>query len=577
MSTKIRLNKRLSLRAELVLPAIFLFIFFAISLTSIALITYTNETTQLTQNQIKATSQQVLSNYNTYFDGVISISQNVQTKVDNIDIYKNKDDISSYFDEVMSFKKEIRSMAIYDNQKNLIVSDSKYLPNASEKNDEWSNEAKRYPLINIFSRVEYTGEVYEFSLSKYVNFDKGTQNGILKIDFNFNKIITLITRTDLGEGGHITIYDREYNIVYTSDHRTNENETAVVKELVMGVKQVTLDKKYVLFASTITNTTWRVAIFTNNEALTETLMKFFGDVFSSTLIVILIFSTFMTILGSSIVRPLTKLQKEMVKVENFDYQINQNFDVGGNKEVQELSNSFNQMMERIKELMKRVLEEQEEQRKSELKALQNQINPHFLYNTFDSIIYLIEKNENEKAEKMIVALSKFLRISVSKGKNVIPLEKEIEHVKYYLQIQKIKFGDSFVYEVNVVPELYKYYVIKLILQPIVENAIAHGISEMTSRVGLIKINGYIKDDFIYLEVIDNGYGILQSKIDEIYESFKNKNAHFGVGIKNVYERIKIYYGNSANLLIESELDVGTKVTIIIPREGAINNEETNHF
>lgn len=577
MSTKIRLNKRLSLRAELVLPAIFLFIFFAISLSSIALITYTNETTQLTQNQIKATSQQVLSNYNTYFDGVISISQNVQTKVDNIDIYKNKDDISSYFDEVMSFKKEIRSMAIYDNQKNLIVSDSKYLPNASEKNDEWSNEAKRYPLINIFSRVEYTGEVYEFSLSKYVNFDKGTQNGILKIDFNFNKIITLITRTDLGEGGHITIYDREYNIVYTSDYRTNENETAVVKELVMGVKQVTLDKKYVLFASTITNTTWRVAIFTNNEALTETLMKFFGDVFSSTLIVILIFSTFMTILGSSIVRPLTKLQKEMVKVENFDYQINQNFDVGGNKEVQELSNSFNQMMERIKELMKRVLEEQEEQRKSELKALQNQINPHFLYNTFDSIIYLIEKNENEKAEKMIVALSKFLRISVSKGKNVIPLEKEIEHVKYYLQIQKIKFGDSFVYEVNVVPELYKYYVIKLILQPIVENAIAHGISEMTSRVGLIKINGYIKDDFIYLEVIDNGYGILQSKIDEIYESFKNKNAHFGVGIKNVYERIKIYYGNSANLLIESELDVGTKVTIIIPREGAINNEETNHF
>lgn len=577
MSTKIRLNKRLSLRAELVLPAIFLFIFFAISLSSIALITYTNETTQLTQNQIKATSQQVLSNYNTYFDGVISISQNVQTKVDNIDIYKNKDDISSYFDEVMSFKKEIRSMAIYDNQKNLIVSDSKYLPNASEKNDEWSNEAKRYPLINIFSRVEYTGEVYEFSLSKYVNFDKGTQNGILKIDFNFNKIITLITQTDLGEGGHIIIYDREYNIVYTSDHRTNENETAVVKELVMGVKQVTLDKKYVLFASTITNTTWRVAIFTNNEALTEALMKFFGDVFSSTLIVILIFSTFMIILGSSIVRPLTKLQKEMVKVENFDYQINQNFDVGGNKEVQELSNSFNQMMERIKELMKRVLEEQEEQRKSELKALQNQINPHFLYNTFDSIIYLIEKNENEKAEKMIVALSKFLRISVSKGKNVIPLEKEIEHVKYYLQIQKIKFGDSFVYEVNVVPELYKYYVIKLILQPIIENAIAHGISEMTSRVGLIKINGYIKDDFIYLEVIDNGYGILQSKIDEIYESFKNKNAHFGVGIKNVYERIKIYYGNSANLLIESELDVGTKVTIIIPREGAINNEETNHF
>ena len=574
MSTKTITNKRISLKVELVVPATILFVFFSVAISIIASFNYLNKITQLTINQVKTMSQQVLSNYETYFEGVISISQNTQSKIDNIDL--NKDDekikMTSYFDEVMSLKNEILNMSIYDVEGNTIVTNAKYSP-SKIADDIWLQDAKRNPLINIFSRVEYTGSVFEFTLSKFISFNKGANNGVLKIDFDFNKIVSLIAQTDLGDGGHITIYDRDYNVVYTSNYKVDEEETAVIKDLVMGVKQIKLDREYILFASTITNTTWRVAILSNNETLNATLNSFIGNVFTATAIVVLIFIVFMVILGNSIVSPIVKLQKEMIKVESLDYNVDQNFQVGGNKEIQNLGNSFNQMMQRIKTLMQQVLNEKEEQRKSELKALQNQINPHFLYNTFDSIIYLIDKGDNEKAEQMIVALSKFFRISVSKGNTIIPIEKEIEHAKYYLQIQKIKFGDNFNYEINIDESLHKYYVIKLILQPIIENAIVHGISEMNFRTGLIKINGYIKDELIHLEVIDNGCGILPQKIEEIYQSFNEKNAHNGVGIKNVYERIKIYYGDKADVLIESELDVETKISILIPVEGALKNEE----
>jgi two-component system, sensor histidine kinase YesM len=575
LSTKTKFNKRISLKVELIVPATILFIFFSVALSMVASFTYSNKITQLTINQIKTMSQQVLSNYDTYFEGVIAISQTTQSKIDNIDLNsdKEKTELISYFDEVMLFKNEILNMSIYDLEGNNIASNSKRVSSTSSANDSWLEDAKRNPLINIFSRVEYTGSVYEFTLSKYVSFNKGLDNGVLKIDFDFNKIVNLIAQTDLGEGGHITIYDRDYNIVYASNHKVNEEETAVVKELVMGIKSIKLDRDYILFASTITNTTWRVAILSNNETLNATLNSFFVNVFTCTAIVIVIFVIFMIVLGNSIVSPLTKLQKEMIKVENLEYNIEQDFQAGGNKEIQNLGRSFNQMMKRIKKLMQELLEEKEEQRKSELKVLQNQINPHFLYNTFDSIIYLIDENENEKAGQMIVALSKFFRISVSKGKTIIPIDKEFEHAKYYLQIQKIKYGENFDYEINLDKDLHKYYVIKLILQPIIENAILHGISEMKFSHGLIKINGYLKDDLIHLEVIDNGYGILPQRIKEIYKSFEDKNAHNGVGIKNVYERLKIYYGEKANIIIESELDVGTKISILIPIEGALNNEE----
>lgn len=570
-------KKTHSTRFLLIVPTTVLFIVFDIALSIVAFFVYSNNVTTLTMNQVNTMSQQVLSNYNTYFESAILVSDNIQIEVDNLDLNNvtSKATVRKYFDDTLTFKEEINHISLYSITGDFLTSNTKYVPpQSSVTTADWFSRAYSNPLINIFSRVDGTGGAYYFTLSKYINTNKGDSNAILRISFDFSKILNLISSTDLGNGGHVSIYDNYYGIVYTSSSSINDNETNLVKSLVMGIKPVKLDTDYILYVSTISQTSWRVAIFTNNEGLSITLRNFIITISLLATAIAIIFAFVMWTVSNSITKPIRTLQQEMIKVEGLNYVVgSDNLVMHGSQEVIDLQNSFNQMMARIKELMNKVIEEQDEQRKSELKALQNQINPHFLYNTFDSIIYMIDEGKNDEAEEMIVALSKFFRISVSKGHNIIPLESEIDHAKYYLTIQKLRFGDSFEYKFNIDQKLYKYYVIKLILQPIIENAIGHGIKESPSDKNLILINGYEENGLIKLEVIDNGYGILPEKVQEIYDSFHDKNIHNGVGLKNVYERIRIYYGEKADLKIESILDSGTKITIIIPVEGALKNEE----
>lgn len=265
------------------------------------------------------------------------------------------------------------------------------------------------------------------------------------------------------------------------------------------------------------------------------------------------------------VQPIRLLSKEMSEIVTLEDMPSRRINVQGSKEVVELNDSFKALIERINDLTKKLIHEQEEQRKSELRALQNQINPHFLYNTLDSIIALIDKNQNAEAEKMIVALSRFFRISISKGKNIITLQKEVEHATNYLLIQKLRFGDAFDYSFDIDPTILQTDVVKLILQPIIENSIYHGLKE--GEKGNILVKGYKKDDYIYLDVCDNGYGMLEETRKELERSMKGEEEAKGVGLHNVYLRLRVYYGPKADIRIESKLDEGTIVHIMIPLKG----------
>ena len=237
----------------------------------------------------------------------------------------------------------------------------------------------------------------------------------------------------------------------------------------------------------------------------------------------------------------------------------------GTKEIYSLSKSYNEMTQEIKNLMKKVVEEQKNQRKSELKALQNQINPHFLYNTLDSIVWMIQEDQKEDAQNMIIALAKLFRISISRGNNIIPVKNEIEHVKNYLYIQSMRYKDAFTYKINVDEECYKYKVMKLILQPIVENSIYHGLKNRVDD-GLIEIDGHMEGTNLILTITDNGYGISPEKIQDLYEKFNNPDLNDGVGLKNVYQRLRLYYGENSYLKIDSVEDEYTRIIISIPVE-----------
>lgn len=569
------MKHKYSLKTKLLIATILPFIFFNAILAVSSYFLYSNNVKSITNTQILSSSKQLLNNYETYFETVISVSNSIEAKVENEDLVTNPKSTISFFDTLLVLKNEIIDTSVYSLDGVPLVSNTSYNPTIVGNNDRWFQVAIENQIINNFSKVDSKdGSSYSFTLSKYVTFNKSESKGVLKITFDFSKVVSLISQSDLGSFGHISVFDKNYNVVY-SNALSNFllAELDPVKSLVIGHEIIYVNNhSFYLFSSTITNTTWTLSIFTSYDQINQVVMTFLYIITFSALGIIIVFIILMILVASSVTHPIRELQEEMTKVENLNYEENSNKLIYGSKEVMDLDKSFRQMMKRIRELASNILNEQENRRKSELKALQNQINPHFLYNTLDSIIYLIDRGETLKAEDMIVALSKFFRLSISRGKNIIPLMDEVEHARNYLLIQKMRFGDNFSYEIDINEQLKQYYVIKLILQPIIENALVHGLKN-NEEGGKIVLKGYLENDLIRFDISDSGYGILPNKIEEIYASFTDDNSNNGVGIKNVFQRIRIYYGNEAKIQIKSKLDKGTCISIFIPTKGAVNDEE----
>ena len=562
-----------SIRFELTFYTVLFFFIFLGLITGVAATLYSTSIANMIDEQIINTSKQVVANYEFYFDSAIEVSNSIQAKIDNVDVSNEKAAVQTYFDDVKRIKGEILSISFYDESGDLIVADSSFDTSGSTNvsDSESFQNALNEPMINMFSGVGYENDRYAFTLSRYMGFNRSEDYGVALIEFDFTKIVRLIYQSDLGENGHIVIFDRDYNIVYSSRPEFAQEDTSETKNLVLGSSGATINNQsFNLYISTIANTGWKVSVFTNNSQVYSSLYSFIIITVITTLVLSIAFIFIVYVIVKQVTYPLYRLQTEMSKVKDLNYQVNRAKLKKGSKEIIQLDATFNEMMKRIRDLAEKLLQEQENQRKSELKALQNQINPHFLYNTLDSIIYMIDKGENEKAEEMIVALSKFFRISISRGKTIIPLKDEVEHVRNYLLIQKIRFGDQFTYRINVDPDLYQYSVIKLILQPLVENAIEHGLHD---DKGEIEIIGKQNENYIILEIKDDGYGITNEKLDQIYKSFHDDSIHEGVGLKNVYQRVKIYYGEEADLKIESLFDEGTIISIYIPKKKATKNEE----
>ena len=541
---------------------------------AIASTLYATSISALIDEQIINTSRQVVSNYEYYFNNAIEVTNAIQIKVQNIDVLEEKSAVQKYFDDIQDMKGEIISIALYDEKGDLIVSDSGYVSSEENvyENDSYQNAISE-PMINIFSAVGYEDDRYAFTLSRYLNYKNEENYCVALIEFDFSKIVRQIYQSDLGENGHIVIFDRNYEVVYSSKPEFVEEDYKATKELVLGSGSVNINNQsFNLYISTIADTSWKVSVFTNNSQVYNSLNLFIALTVATTICLGVIYLIAIYFVIKQVTNPLYKLQNEMNKIKDLNYEVKHSSLAGGSKEIIQLEETFNDLMKRIRDLAGKLVEERDNQRKSELKALQNQINPHFLYNTLDSIIYMIDKGESQKAEQMIVALSKFFRISISRGKNIIPLKDEIEHVRNYLLIQKIRFGDQFNYTINVSSGLEGYYCMKLILQPIVENAIEHGLNDALSG-GRIDIKAYIDGEFIVLEVADNGYGISSEKLKEIEKSFQDKNIHRGVGLQNVYQRIKIYYGEKGDIKIHSIEDEGTTISILIPKERAKNDDE----
>ena len=521
------------------------------------------------RTQTRELSTQIVYNYESYIEGIINTSITIQTDISKVQTAEDWARLSAFFADILHLNNDILRIAVYDYDTMLCLASS-YIDQVGSLPGgymRWLSQAVENPTVYVFSSPysPQSDGAYRVSVSRSIRLpDGGT--GALIIEISFQRFIELVMKSNLGEGGHITIVDQSYNIVYTS--LQNEALAAeginVIRQLVLGTKNVTIGGHNMsLNVDTLSNTRWRICVFINIDILTEIEQNFLRSTAISLSVILVLGILIFTWVGRVITTPMKQLGQAMHKVEKSDYFRMEEVNIPAFKEVSTLIDCFNGMMRKISELMGRVVDEQNAQRKSELKALQNQINPHFLYNTLESIMWVIENDKNEEAGNMVAALARLFRTGLSHNDEVVPLRNEIEHVRNYLLIQNFRYSDSFDYEFDIDDNALDIVTMKLILQPIVENCIYHGIKNNIDR-GHIKIGAHIEDGYLVLSVADNGYGIRQETIDALYASFADGSSGSGVGLKNIYQRIMIYYHGDAEMIIESELDSGTKITIKEP-------------
>ena len=268
-------------------------------------------------------------------------------------------------------------------------------------------------------------------------------------------------------------------------------------------------------------------------------------------------------ISSRITNPIKELEKSVGILEegNLDVPVY----AGGSYEIQHLGKSIGDMAAQIRLLMKDIVTEHEAKRKQEFDTLQSQINPHFLYNTLDIIVWMIENEQKAEAVKAVTALARFFRISLSKGKSIITVRDELEHVRNYLMIQHMRFKNKFTYEIQAEDGVLELASLKLMLQPLVENAIYHGMEFMDGD-GEILLKVWKEEGDLYFSVIDNGLGMTEEQVGNLFTgaSHVDSKRGSGIGVKNVNERIKLYFGEKYGLSIESEPDEGTTVKIHLP-------------
>ncbi|WP_051986281.1 cache domain-containing sensor histidine kinase [Clostridium amazonitimonense] len=273
-----------------------------------------------------------------------------------------------------------------------------------------------------------------------------------------------------------------------------------------------------------------------------------------TFIIFIVIILFMCItasymLSKSISQPINELSGLMKKVESGEREVN--FHIKTEDEIGQLGKSFNDMVKEINRLIKEVYEKQYLVQESEFKSLKAQVNPHFLYNTLESIHWMAKLKDYEGVTDMVVSLGKLLRYSTNKNSDIVKVKEEIEQIKNYLKIQKIRYSDKFEVVINIEEEVYDKYMLRFLLQPIVENAITHGLEQKMGK-GIIEIRGIIKNENICFEILDNGVGFGNSK-----------SKGEGIGMDNVNSRVKIHYGEAYGLIVE-EKDGFTSVKILIP-------------
>nr|WP_317284239.1 MULTISPECIES: sensor histidine kinase [Oscillospiraceae] len=435
---------------------------------------------------------------------------------------------------------------------------------------------------NLFEDPDYQYR-WVVSLSRQVEMTRAgaIESGVLLVDMSFGGIEQICKDVDLSSTGYLYLIDGDGEIIYHPRQQLiyagllEENNLAAAGYTDGSHQETFGGTRREVTVKTVGYTGWKLVGVVPSENLWDN----YGQLVLFFLFVVL-FSVFLLVfvnlrLSEWITAPVKKLDRAVKELEHGSTEVD--FDVGGPGEVEHLSHSVRSMVSTMRHLMDDIIEQEEQKRRSELEVLQSQINPHFLYNTLDSVIWMTENGRTDDAVVMLTSLARFFRISLSRGSSIIPIRDELEHARHYLTIQKMRYKNKFSATITAEDGVESLYTIKLIVQPILENAIYHGMAYADGD-GEITVRAFRDGGDVLIEVSDNGPGMPE----EVVESLLDPNGPAaaagakgsGIGFRNVHRRIRLTFGADYGLTIFSEPDDGTTVRIRLP---ALDEEAARRY
>ncbi|MDC7231284.1 MAG: sensor histidine kinase [Sphaerochaetaceae bacterium] len=572
---------------------------FAIAVVSISFtllisaILYSQFSSQIRENATVSTREivrQVNANLSYYTNDILTITTYARDLAKQTNILP-REEIENRLRSIVDSRQDIVCLVLFDleGETLLSTSDAPRRPTEEIIGQTWftraiGGEGNFYftgPHVQQLFTSSYPWVITYSQQISYTNKRGELSQGLLLIDMNFWAVSELCQSAKLGSSGYVYFIDNNGKIVYhpfqqliNSDLFNEDLES--VQEHIFGTFTNTFEgRERLVIIDTVNNARWRIVGVAYMDELMAGLEQY-----TTVMFIILAFCIITTILiartaSAYISRPIKELERLMNSVERGDFSSPPT--VGGNQEVAALSQTFAVMVQRIRQLMDDIVKSQEMKRKFELDALQAKINPHFLYNTLDSVVWMAEQNDTNGVITMVTALARLFRISISKGRDIITLGEELEHVRNYLIIQQIRYRDKFQFSIDLEPGIENLPTIKLIIQPIVENAIYHGIKYL-QEMGYIDIKVFKKKPgAVIIEIRDNGVGMDEQRLNTILSmSSPSQKNGAGIGVRNVHQRIQLYYGSDYGLEISSELDEGTLVRLVIPEQDPIQPIKVVH-
>ena len=477
---------------------------------------------------------------------------------------------------------KIQSLALYGYDGMLIESEpvATVKDNIKVADQKWYQDA-RYEIENIHFSTPHVQNLFDdgtfryhrvVSLSRSVDINDGSTSGsgVLLVDMKYSVLEDMLERiNETSSGIYYYLCSRDGEIIYhprwTEINRglfkEKNNKVASYED---GIYEMKTDgQKENIVVGSVAYTGWKLIGVVPESVQETSINKFRYYIITTILILVMMLLQVNRFISRKISRPIRELDES---VKAYEAGAMPDIYIGGSAEIRHLGYSVQKSYEQIEALMKEIIQQQTERRKSELDALQSQINPHFLYNTLESITWMIEAQRNKEAVVMISELAKLLRVSLSRGKTIISIGDELQHSRSYMNIQRVRYKERFKVEFLIDEEIKNYCIVKLVIQPLLENAIYYGVGNMDEDDdGQILIRGEKKGEDIYISIEDNGMGMPEDIRSNILTDNSKVPKHgSGVGVINVHSRISLMFGPEYGLEVYSELDEGTKVVIHIP-------------